>query len=662
MFFMKKFFKVLTILAFPLMTVSCVNDGGSSSAAPGTSEAPSSPSTSSLASTASSSVTSIAASSKTSSKASSKASSSVHTHSWETAWSADNNQHYHVCSTCGEKKDAANHTFNEWTTENLGTKLNDDRFNKSNVKYRTCSVCGYEQMDSTFAVLPEIRFTFDTTDPNANFATSARSNDVTRPTVSGNITITNAGDYNTTKALAATMKVRGNQTAGFDKKGFQIKFDKKQSMLGLNGNKKFKKWVLLADAKDTTISRSALGLELSKGVIADDSKVWSTDYTPVSVYLNNTYWGMYMLAEAKEVKDGRINLPEPEEEVINPETSEASTQPITTNAIGYNFELDYYARNEAQKGGEGDPTFEIDYGNYFTRNSYNIESCLANSGLGLVTTYTLNSDITDSTASSTQQINASNSAQVTWIKNRLQALFKVLAEGSKNNSAKDINDNNQMIAAPSGTSVKQAIEKHFDCNAWAEGFIINAVCLPPDVGYSSFYMSFDNSATGDKKLRFDNPWDFDSNFGNRRGFIEKPDQTSNGKDPYFMDRSANMWLQLLGKMSWFMNDYVIPKWNAARTNQTFEKMISLARSFYKYYDAEYAKNFTKWTTTQASDQNVASYFNGDGVNSGELRKPFVSVNDRKDAQAETLSWLAKRVNYLENRWVPNSTRTPLPTK
>ena len=149
------------------------------------------------------------------------------------------------------------------------------------------------------------------------------------------------------------MKVRGNQTAGFDKKGFQIKFDKKQSMLGLNGNKKFKKWVLLADAKDTTISRSALGLELSKGVIADDSKVWSTDYTPVSVYLNNTYWGMYMLAEAKEVKDGRINLPEPEEDVIDPETGEETTVPITTTAIGYNFELDYYARNEAQKGAEG---------------------------------------------------------------------------------------------------------------------------------------------------------------------------------------------------------------------------------------------------------------------------------------------------------------------
>ena len=129
-----------------------------------------------------------------------------------------------------------------------------------------------------------------------------------------------------------------------------------------------------------------------------------------------------------------------------------------------------------------------------------------------------------------------------------------------------------------------------------------------------------------------------------------------------MDRTANMWFQLLGKMSWFMNDYVIPKWNTVRTNQTFEKMMSLARTFYKYYDAEYAKNFTKWTTTQASDNNVGSYFNGDGVNSGELRRPFVNVNDRASAQAETLKWLAERVNYLESRWVPNSTRAPLPTK
>ena len=547
------------------------------------------------------------------------------------------------------------HSFGEWKTESLGTKINDARFKYSTIKYRECSVCHYEEIDSQQAILPEIRFDYNPSDPNANFATSARSTDTTRPKVNGKLRITNAGDKNTSSAYPdVDMKVRGNQTAGFDKKGFQIKFNaSKTNLLGLNGGKKFKKWVLLADAKDTTISRTALGMTMSKGVISADSNVWSSDFTPVSVYLNDKYWGMYMLAEQKEVKNGRIKLDEPEDENENL---------IMTTDIGYCFELDYYAKNEPAKGADGDPTFSIDYGNYFKSSDYKIESCLANSGLGLVKTYTMNSDINDGPEDAHKT--DANSEQVKWIKNRLQALFNVLGEASKNKVAKDINSNNQVIST--SLTVREAIEKNFDLNAWAEGFIINAVCLPPDVGYSSFYLSFNNAPNGDKKLRYDNPWDFDSNFGNRRNFIEKPDTASSSGgwgqssfDPYFMDRTANMWLQLLGKLDFFMNDYVKPKWNAARENGTFEDMVKLAKTYYKYYDSEYAKNFAKWTTTQASDNNVGSYFNGDGVNSGELRKPFVNVNERKDAQKETLNWLVKRVNYLEKKWAPEKNRTPL---
>ena len=547
------------------------------------------------------------------------------------------------------------HSFGEWKTESLGTKINDARFKYSTIKYRECSVCHYEEIDSQQAILPEIRFDYNPSDPNANFATAARSTDTTRPKVNGKLRITNAGDKNTASAIPdVDMKVRGNQTAGFDKKGFQIKFNaSKTNLLGLNGGKKFKKWVLLADAKDTTISRTALGMTMSKGVISADSNVWSSDFTPVSVYLNDKYWGMYMLAEQKEAKNGRIKLDEPED---------ADENPIMTTDIGYCFELDYYAKNEPAKGADGDPTFSIDYGNYFNRQSYNIESCLANSGLGLVSTYTMNSDINDGPTDA--HTTDANSNQVKWIKARLQALFNVLGEAVKNKTAKDISEDNKVIST--SLTVREAIEKNFDLNAWAEGFIINAVCLPPDVGYSSFYLSFNNAPNGDKKLRYDNPWDFDSNFGNRRNFIEKPDTASSSGgwgqssfDPYFMDRTANMWLQLLGKLDFFMNDYVKPKWNAARENGTFEDMVKLAKTYYKYYDSEYAKNFAKWTTTQASDNNVGSYFNGDGVNSGELRKPFVNVNERKDAQKETLNWLVKRVNYLEKKWAPEKNRTPL---
>ncbi len=613
---MKKIFKRLTFLAVPFMVLGCAGPIGSDSSQSTSNQQPS-----------------INSSANPSSDKSSSANPSTS--------SSNGGDH--------------THTFGEWKTESLGTKINDARFKYSTIKYRECSVCHYEEIDSQQAVLPEIRFDYNPNDPNANFATSARSTDSVRPKVNGKLRITNAGDKNTASAIPdVDMKVRGNQTAGFDKKGFQIKFNaSKTNLLGLNGGKKFKKWVLLADAKDTTVSRTALGMTMSKGVISADSNVWSSDFTPVSVYLNDKYWGMYMLAEQKEVKKGRIKLDEPED---------ADENPIMTTDIGYCFELDYYAKNEPAKGTDGDPTFSINYGNYFKSSDYKIESCLANSGLGLVTTYTMNSDINDGPKDA--HITDTNSDQVKWIKNRLQALFNVLGEAAKNKVAKDINDSNQVIST--SLTVRQAIEKNFDLNAWAEGFIINAVCLPPDVGYSSFYMSFNNAPNGDKKLRYDNPWDFDSNFGNRRNFIEKPDTASSSGgwgqssyDPYFMDRTANMWLQLLGKLDFFMNDYVKPKWNAARENGTFEDMVKLAKTYYKYYDSEYAKNFAKWTTTQASDNNVGSYFNGDGVNSGELRKPFVNVNERKDAQKETLNWLVKRVNYLEKKWTPEKNRTPL---
>ena len=595
-------------------------------------------------------------------------SSETHVHDWSSEWTSDGTNHWHACSGCNEKKDNAAHSFGEWETSNLGTLLNDSRFNLDTVKTRKCTVCDFEELDKNQAVVPEIRVTFDPSDPNADFATKAKSTDKTRPTVAGKVAIANAGDYNTKEGKeleVEAMKVRGNQTAGFDKKGFQIKFKKKQNLLGLNAGpdaKGFKKWVLLADAKDTTVSRTALGLTMAKGIIAEDSKVWSSNFTPVSVYLNDQYWGLYMLAEQKEVKAGRIQLDEPINKVVNPETGKEEEVPIMTTEIGYNFELDYYARNEAEKGADGDPTFEIDYGNYFKSSDYKIESCLANSGLGLVKSYTMNSDINDSTAGENEHLeykggSTVKSYQLKFIRDRVQALFNILGEAVKNKVAKDIDENNNVIST--SLTIRQTIEKNFDLNAWAEGFIINGVCLPPDVGYSSFYLSYDNTPAGDHKLRYDVPWDFDSNFGNRRNFIEKPDvvSTSSGGwgggqsyDPYFMDRTANMWLQLLGKLDFFMNDYVKPKWQAAKTNKVFEGMLSLIDVYFKYFEGEYQKNFTKWTTTQASDQNVASYFNGDGVNSGELRKPFVNVSERKAAQEETINWLTKRVAYLDTKW------------
>ena len=636
---MKNIFQKLTLLVMPALIVGC-----------------------SLSPTASDSSGQGGGKDSSSGGAVTPSSSSIitHTHEWATEWSSDETNHWHACSGCNEKNGSAAHTFGEWETVNLGTYLKDDMYKRSNVKMQKCTVCDYIKIDETQSVLPEIRFNFEsiytdkdgvTTQQEMDFATKARSTDKSRPTVQGKIKVTNAGEYNTSKDLDAGVKVRGNQTAGFDKKGLQIKLDKKANLLGLNGgpdDKGFKKWVLLADAKDTTISRSALGYSMSKGIIGADSKAWAVNFTPVSVYLNDQYWGMYLLADQKEVKDGRIQLAEPAEG-------------YTGVDIGYCFELDYYAKDEPAKDDGGDPTFSIDYdgingGNGSGSNAaFNIESGLANSGLGLVKTYTMNSDITDSTAGENQAVNANNSAQVAFMKNRLTQLFKILHQAAANKRAYELNDSGNAVA--STKTVRQVIEQYFDLNTWAEGFIINALACAPDLGYSSFYMSYDNTPEGATKLRFDNPWDFDSNFGNRRNFIESADSptTTTGwqaqtYDPYYMDRTANLWLQMLSKLDWFINDYVKPKWNAVKEAKVFEKALSMLDVYYKFYEGEYKKNFKKWTTTQASDNNVGSYFNGDGVNSGELRKPFVNVNERKDAQKETINWVTKRINYLDGKW------------
>jgi hypothetical protein len=62
-------------------------------------------------------------------------STSTHTHFASTTWSYDKKQHYHTCTTCGEKMDEASHTYEKTTIPANGDA-------KAKIKY-TCSVCGY---------------------------------------------------------------------------------------------------------------------------------------------------------------------------------------------------------------------------------------------------------------------------------------------------------------------------------------------------------------------------------------------------------------------------------------------------------------------------------------------------------------------------------------
>ena len=131
---------------------------------------------------------------------------------------------------------------------------------------------------------------------------------------------------------AAQVKVRGNWTTNYAKKSFRIKFDKKQTMLGLNNGGKYKNWVLLAGWKDASLLRDAVAFKMFSTMFP---KYYTSDSVLVDLYINDEYWGVYLLAEQQETKEGRIEVAEAEKN-------------YTGTDIGYLIEFDYYYTTEAK--------------------------------------------------------------------------------------------------------------------------------------------------------------------------------------------------------------------------------------------------------------------------------------------------------------------------
>ena len=113
--------------------------------------------------------------------------------------------------------------------------------------------------------------------------------------------------------ISGGIRLRGNSTMGYDKKPYRIKFDKKQSLFGLD---KAKSWVLLADYLDPSALHNYTAFTLG-------ASMESLGFTPtpnkVNVYLNNEFVGLYTLCEQVQENKGRmdIELDEITESMVN---------------------------------------------------------------------------------------------------------------------------------------------------------------------------------------------------------------------------------------------------------------------------------------------------------------------------------------------------------
>ena len=101
---------------------------------------------------------------------------------------------------------------------------------------------------------------------------------------------------------AAEFKGRGNSSwQFFDKKGYQIKFDKKTSMFGQGAAKK---WVLVANANDGSLMKNKIAFELA----ASSSMAFVPSANYADLWINGEYQGLYLVTDKVEIGKTRLNL------------------------------------------------------------------------------------------------------------------------------------------------------------------------------------------------------------------------------------------------------------------------------------------------------------------------------------------------------------------
>ena len=398
--------------------------------------------------------------------------------------------------------------------------------------------------------------------------------------------------------VSAEVKVRGNATLNYEKKPIRIKFTKKQNLLGLHDGEKYKNWVLLADYKDLSMSNNTAAFFLGNLILGSDG-YYCTDFRNVEVYLNGEYWGVYLLVEQQEVKDGRTSTSEVEDD-------------YTGTDIGYFFEYDGYYTQEGTSyldGGEGDPTFTMSYPSGATHRG----------GIG----YTVKSDLY-------------TKDQLNFLKRYLENAFTIAYQATKGKYYK-FDENYNLVYDTSATNAKDVIASVIDIQSLVDVYILNEIACDLDVDWSSFYLSLDMSSAGNKKVTFEAPWDWDSCFGLR---FDIDSAVPNAQGMYASKRN-NPWIRLVTGEEWFW-DMVREKWSEMKTYDVLDRTINLIRDQKVMYAQDYLDNNKRWPGRVTGGN-------------GECNSTLDSFRDINTAQSLAsdylIDWLNKRFTYLDSQWL-----------
>ena len=427
------------------------------------------------------------------------------------------------------------------------------------------------------------------------------------------VTYTGTDGSVTMDSMDAQVKVRGNWTTSYEKKPLRIKFAEKQSMGKMNGSKAFKNWVLLASYKDLSMLRDKAALTLARKIMRED--LYCSDCQLVEVEINGEYWGVYLLAEQQECTKGRVGVSDPKQEETNPDT-------------GYFVEFDgYYYLEDPLK------SFTIDYNGFAPLIPYDgtgnakAFTPLSDNGRGRDNVgYTIKSDVR-------------SQEQHDTIKAFLSNVYTIMYSAAYRDEALEMTADYRKTV-PSAKTPREAVEAVLDVESLAEMYILSEITCDPDIYWSSFFMSADLSADGEKKLRFEAPWDFDSAMGNRyviengRGF-----HAANVVDDVdHVYRAINPWLTVLMQADWY-RDMIADRWTELYDSGVFSDTVRMIREDSAAYKDAFTRNYRRWSNMD--DKAPLDY---------ELNREAFACRNEAESAEQLARWLEKRIAFLNGVW------------
>lgn len=267
------------------------------------------------------------------------------------------------------------------------------------------------------------------------------------------------------------IKGRGNTTWSFSKKPYNIKLDKKASLLGMDS---CKKWCLLANAQDHSMVRNRIAYDLANEV----GLTPSPDSQFADLYIDGEYAGVYQLSE--KVEEGKNNLVK-----INDLTD-------STEKANGGTDLDKFAQVKDGKGEGSKKYFDIPNDPEDITGGYLLEF--------------------DSPGNYDEEPSG-------FVTKRGQY---VVVKGPENASKAQIEyisefcrDMEDAIYSPDGRNGKgKHYSEYIDTESAALMYLLQEFSLNVDAGMTSCFFYKDSDAKGDGKLHAAPAWDFDVAFGN----------------------------------------------------------------------------------------------------------------------------------------------------